>query len=287
MITTAPTVRERLRPLRASAWLGFQIESNWSDPIVFAVYALARPLATSLILLAMYKVVIGGSVSDPRFVAIYVGNALYTFVVLLLVGLSWAVFEDREQYKMLKYVAATPIGLVPYLLGRSLTKFVLATISAVLVIGFGVVVLGLRLQVTPASFGALLAALAVGGVGIVAVGLVLAGLALVFARQSMMLNEGVSAVLYLFCGVVFPPDLLPALMRPIALALPMTYWLEASRRALSVREFSPLLSQMSDAQLAIAFVAIALVWLVGGLWIFSRLERRARAQGLLDITTAF
>lgn len=287
MITTAPTVRERLRPLRASAWLGFQIESNWSDPIVFVVYALARPLATSLILLAMYKVVIGGSVSDPRFVAIYVGNALYTFVVLLLVGLSWAVFEDREQYKMLKYVAATPIGLVPYLLGRSLTKFVLATISAVLVIGFGVVVLGLRLQVTPASFGALVMALAVGGVGIVAVGLVLAGLALVFARQSMMMNEGVSAVLYLFCGVVFPPDLLPAVMRPIALALPMTYWLEASRRALSVRDFSPLLSQMSDAHLATLFVAIALVWLLGGLWIFSRLERRARAQGLLDITTAF
>jgi ABC-2 type transport system permease protein len=96
-----------------SAWLGFQIESNWSDPIVFAVYALAKPLATSLILLAMYKVVIGGALSDPRFVALYVGNALYVFVNLLLVGLSWAVFEDREQYKMLKYVAAAPIGLVP------------------------------------------------------------------------------------------------------------------------------------------------------------------------------
>ena len=42
-----------------------------------------------------------------------------------------AVFEDREQYKMLKYVATSPVGLVTYLLGRSLTKFVLATASAV------------------------------------------------------------------------------------------------------------------------------------------------------------
>jgi ABC-2 type transport system permease protein len=286
-MATSISLRERLRPLRASAWLGFQIESNWSDPIVFAVYALARPLATSLILLAMYKVVIGGSVSDPRFVAIYVGNSLYTFVNLLLVGLSWAVFEDREQYKMLKYVATSPIGLVSYLLGRSLTKFVLATISAILVIGFGVVVLGLRLSVTPLSVAALVAALFVGAVGIVAVGLVLAGLSLVFARQSMMMNEGVSAVLYLFCGVVFPPDLLPAFLRPIALALPMTYWLEASRRTLSVHGFSPLLARLDDLQLALAFVAVALVWLFFGRWIFSRLERRARAEGLLDVTTAF
>jgi ABC-2 type transport system permease protein len=286
-MATSLSLRERLRPLRASAWLGFQIESNWSDPMVFAVYALARPLATSLILLAMYKVVIGGSVSDPRFVAIYVGNSLYTFVNLLLVGLSWAVFEDREQYKMLKYVAAAPIGLVSYLLGRSLTKFVLATISAVLVIGFGVVVLGLRLSVTPLSVAALVGALFVGAVGIVAVGLVLAGLAMVFARQSMMMNEGVSAVLYLFCGVVFPPDLLPAFLRPVALALPMTYWLEASRRTLSVHGFSPLLARLDDLQLALVFVGVALAWLVFGRWIFSRLERRARAEGLLDVTTAF
>jgi len=286
-MAVSSSLRERLRPLRASAWLGFQIESNWSDPMVFAVYVLARPLATSLILLAMYKVVIGGSVSDPRFSSIYLGNALYAFVVLLLVGLSWAVFEDREQYKMLKYVAATPVGLVAYLLGRSLTKFMLATLSAVLVIGFGLLVLKLRYAVTGLSLGMLVAALAVGAVGIIAVGLVLAGLSLVFARQSMMMNEGVSAVLYLFCGVVFPPDLLPAFLRPVALALPMTYWLEASRRALGVRGFSALLARLSDGQLALVFVGVVAVWLLFGRWVFSRLERRARGEGLLDITTAW
>ena len=281
------SLRERLRPLRASAWLGFQIESNWSDPIVFAVYALARPLATSLILLAMYKVVIGGAVSDPRFASIYLGNALYTFVILLLVGLSWAVFEDREQYKMLKYVAATPIGLVSYLLWRSLTKAALATLSATLVLSFGIAALGLRFTVTPLSLGALVLALLVGTVGIVAVGLVLAGLSLVFARQSMMMNEGVSAVLYLFCGVVFPPDLLPAFLRPVALALPMTWWLEASRRALGVRGFSKLLSGVPDGVLALVFVGVVLAWLAFGTRVFGILERRARAEGLLDITTAW
>ena len=129
----SPSLRERMRPLRAAAWLGFQIESNWSDPMVFAVYVLARPLATSLMLVAIYQFVVGRTLSDPRFGAIYLGNALYAFVILLLVGLSWAVFEEREIYKTLKYVAASPIGLASYVTGRSLTKFLLACISAVVV----------------------------------------------------------------------------------------------------------------------------------------------------------
>jgi ABC-2 type transport system permease protein len=281
------TLRERLRPLRASAWLGFQIESNWSDPLVFTVYALAKPLASALILMVMYRVVVGGSLSDPRFIALYLGNALYIYVILLLVGLSWAVFEDREQYKVLKYVATAPPGLVPYLLGRSLTKFVLATASAAVVLGFGVLVLGMRLHVSVLSGVLFAGALAVGAAGIVAVGLVLAGSALVFARQSMMMNEGVAAVLYLLCGVVFPPDLLPRWLQPVAFALPITWWLEAARRTLGAPAFSRLLGAWSDGMLAAVFLGVTVLWGVFALALFARLERRARDQGLLDVTTAF
>ncbi len=283
----ARTLKERLRPLRASAWLGFQIESNWSDPIVFAVYALAKPVATALILLVMYQVVVGGPLTDAKFVALYVGNALYIYVILLLVGLSWAVFEDREQYRMLKYVAVAPVGLVPYLLGRSLTKFVLATASALVVLLFGVFVLGMGLRLTPAGALAGLAALAVGSIGIVAVGLVLSGLALVFARQSMMLNEGVAAVLYLFCGVVFPPDLLPGPLKAVAFSLPITYWMEASRRALGAPGFSAIMSRWSALELTLLFLAVTALWAGLGHLLFRRLEERARRQGLLDITTAW
>ena len=278
---------ERLRPVRAAAHLGFQIESNWSDPMVFLVYALARPLATSLILLVMFKVVSGGPLSDPRFVALWVGNALYTYVLLLLVGLSWAVFEDREQYRMLKYVATAPMGLVPYLLGRSWAKFVLATLSATVVLGFGVVVLGMRFPLGPGTAALGLGVTLVGAAGVGAVGLVLAGCALVFARQSMTMNEATAAVLYLLCGVVFPPDLLPRVVHPVSFALPMTWWLEASRRILGVRGFSPALAAHDDVTLGALLLGVTAVWIVGGFLVFHRLERRARAEGLLDITTAW
>ena len=280
-------LREALRPLRAAARLGFQIESNWSDPIVFAVYALAKPLATSLILYVMFQVIVGAGTSDPRFVALYVGNALYSYVLLLLVGLSWAVFEDREQYKMLKYVATAPMGLVAYLLGRSWAKFTLATLSAAVVLAFGVVALGMRFTATPASLALFLGVTLVGAVGVTAVGLVLAGCAMVFARQSMTMNEGTAAVLYLLCGVVFPPDLLPRLLHPVALALPVTWWMEASRRTLGARDFSALLAQFPDPAVAALFVIVTALWAVGALLLFARLERRARRLGLLDVTTAF
>jgi len=280
-------IKERLRPLRAAAWLGYKIEYDWSDPMVFAVYVLARPMATSLVLMAIYRFVVGKNLSDPRFGAIYLGNALYAFVVLLLVGLSWAIFEEREQYKTLKYVAASPLGIASYVTGRSVTKFVMASISATVVTTFGVLVLHMRLHVTPLSLLALVGALLVGAVGIVAVGLVLAGCAMVFARQSIMMNEGVAAVLYLFCGVVFPPEALPAMLRPLAFGLPMTYWMEASRRAMGLTGFSPGLARLSNLELAGLLTLTAFAWLGFGSWVFHRMERRARDQGILDISTAF
>jgi len=283
----SPTLRERIRPLRAAAWLGYQIESNWSDPMVFGVYVLARPLATALMLVAIYHFVVGKTLADPRFGAIYLGNALYAFVILLLVGLSWAVFEEREIYKTLKYVAASPIGLASYVTGRSLTKFLLACISAVVVTTTGVLLFHVHLSVTPLSVLALVGALLVGAVGIVAVGLVLAGCAMVFARQSIMMNEGVAAVLYLMCGVVFPPEALPALVRPLAFGLPMTYWMEASRRATGLTGFSPTLTRLTNPELAGLLALTAFAWLAFGSWVFHRMEHRARDQGLLDISTAF
>ncbi len=280
-------LRERFRPLRAAAWLGFLIESNWSDPMVFAVYVLARPLATCLLLAAMYKFVVGGSLADARFAAIYLGNALYAFVLLLLVGLSWAVFEEREMYRTLKYVASSPLGIASYVVGRSLTKFLLACLSAVVVTTFGLVVFHLKLTLTPLSAVALVGALLVGATGVVAVGLVLAGCAMVFARQSIMMNEGVSAVLYLLCGVVFPPEALPAVLRPLAFGLPMTYWMEASRRACGIFGFSAGLTRLSNLELAGLLALTAAVWVAFGSWVFHHMEHRARDQGLLDITTAW
>ena len=35
------------RSFRMAAWLGWQIESNWTDPFLFAIYSIIKPLAGS------------------------------------------------------------------------------------------------------------------------------------------------------------------------------------------------------------------------------------------------
>ena len=51
------TWRENLRTFRIATWLGWQIESNWADPLVFFIFAVLRPMATALILVVMYQVI--------------------------------------------------------------------------------------------------------------------------------------------------------------------------------------------------------------------------------------
>ncbi len=281
------SLQHRWRTYRAAAWLGYQMEANWTRPDVFLIFALAKPLATGLILLVMYSVVSGGHASDPRFVALYVGNAFFVFVPLLLVGLSWAVFEDREQFQMLKYVVTTPAGLLVYLLGRAVTKGTMAVASVVALLLFGVFVLHMPLHLTPVRWLVLLATVAVGIVSVIAIGLMLAGSSLVFARQAMSINEGAASVLYLFCGAVFPPDLLPAPLRGIGYALPLTYWLEACRRVLIGPSPSGMLGELSDLHLALAQVGSTLVWLVLGVTMFRALLRAAQRDGKIDQTTAW
>src|SRR5262249_50384506 len=163
-----------LRHFRSAAWLGWQVESNWADPYVFAVYALARPLALSLILVAIYAVVSGGQLHGDRFTWIYVGNAFFVFVPLMLVGVGWTVVEDREQFQVLKYVYCSPIGLFTYLAGRAVTKFVSATFSCLAILLVGALFLGVRYHTTPALAVFGLGGFALGVVGMFGMGLLLA-----------------------------------------------------------------------------------------------------------------
>jgi hypothetical protein len=143
----------------------------------------------------------------------------------------------RVSYKMLKYVRGPrqDRARVVYLLGRSFHE-VRARDGPrhTLVLLFGVLVLsasparGRRCRFLP-----LLGALAAGAIGVIAVGLVLAGLSLVFRRgQSMMIESRVvSAVLIPVLRRRIPARPVAGRVAPrCAGAWPMTYWLEASRR---------------------------------------------------------
>jgi ABC-2 type transport system permease protein len=273
--------------LRAAAWLGLQIESNWTDPFMFTAYVVAFPLATAFILVGMYWSVGGHSAATDAFRGFYVGSAFHNYVVMALVGMGWVIVEERELYETLKYVYTSPIGMFNYLAGRSLVKLVLASLSAALALAVGWFAVGLRWDWQAVRWLPLLFSFGVGLFAVVSFGFFVAGVAMVMPRAAFAVNDGVVVALYLLCGVIFPLDLLPRALQWVSLALPFTWWYEALRRFLLGHGASARLGRVPDAALVGALVATTLVFSVAAHFAYLALERRARQLGRLDQTTVF
>jgi ABC-2 type transport system permease protein len=286
-------IQEHLRSLRWASWLGWQIESNWTEPWLFAIYVIAKPLAGMLILVFMFvaaRSAAFGGIADSTFHYIYVSNACYMLVGAITFGMSWAVLADREHYEMLKYVYISPIRLRSYLVGRGLAGSFKAGLGALLLLLVGRWLgVPLRSGTILANGAWLLLFLALGGVMLAALGLILGGAVLNMARHGFFLSEGVAGTLYLFTGALFPISTLPAFLQPISLILPPTYWLEGLRRcflgfetgahypfeAVSIGELALLLS-----------LGTALLWVLAQA-IFGWCERRAWQRGRLDQTSGY
>jgi ABC-2 type transport system permease protein len=273
--------------LRAAAWLGLQIESNWTDPFLFAVYAVVRPLATALILAGMFWAVRGMTTNAAAFQGFYLGNAFHNYVITVLVGMGWMIVEEREEYETLKYVYTSPIGMLNYLAGRSAVKLVLATVSMALTLLVGWTAIGLTWDWHAVAWAPLLAALALGLFATVSLGFLVAGIAMLLPRAAFSFNDGIAVALYLLCGVIFPVDLLPRALQAVALVLPFTWWYEALRRFLLGHGSSARLGAWSDGALMGALFATTLVFSVAAHLGYLALERQARRLGRLDQTTLF
>ena len=273
--------------MRAAAWLGWQVEANWADPFLFIAYAIAKPLATTLILFFMAELVSGGAAGKDAFLFLFLGNTFFLYVSEVLVGISWAVFRDREDFETLKYIYAAPLRLLPYLIGRGLTKVATASLGVLIALLFGRFVLGLAITADAATLLALGGAIVLGLVAVLMLGIALAGAALVMARHSMNLNEGVSGAFYLLCGAVFPLEVLPGWAERIGLSLPFTYWLELIRRLLTGRPYAGPLRSWDDAALWSVLAASTVVLGAAALVWFRWCEGTARARGLIDWKTNY
>src|SRR5438876_6361614 len=170
--------RENLRTFRIATWLGWQIESNWADPLVFFILAVLRPMASALILLVMYEVIAGGK-RDQFFDYLFISNAFFVLVVQVIAGLSWTIIDDRENYKMLKYIYTSPARKFAYLIGRAVAKVAIGLFTTLLLLGTGVLFLGLRINLGNVNWGLLAVCFALGMFILGGFGIILAGVSLV------------------------------------------------------------------------------------------------------------
>jgi ABC-2 type transport system permease protein len=277
------------RSFRLATWLGWQIESNWTDPFLFAIYAIIKPLASAAILVVMYSVITQGNFDSPIFPYIYLGNAFYIYVGQIMTGMSWAIIDDREHYKTMKYIYVAPIDFPTYLLGRAVARFLIACASVLVTILFGVLFLGIRIDLVAVDWPLFLLTLLVGVVMLAMMGLILTGVMLLMAHHSFGVGDAVAGGIFLFSGAIFPLEVLPAFLRPIGYIIPVTYWLELLRRTLvgSVAQAFPTLAGLNNAQIFGILIALTLAFSGLAIVVFRWCEQRARELGMIDMVTNY
>jgi len=294
-ITSHEGIKERVtgrgfwRSFRTAAWLGWQIESNWTDPFLFAIYSFIKPISTAAILVVMYGIITQGNFESPIFTYMYLGNAFYIYVGAVMAGVSWAVIDDREHYKTLKYMYVAPINIPMYLCGRGVAKFIVGTISVLITIVFGMLFLHLRIELAEVKWPLFFLALIIGVIMLAMMGLILAGVTLLIAHHVWFLGEGVAGALYLFSGAIFPLEVLPPAIRWIGYVIPITYWLELLRRSLvgEVADAFPTLQYLSNEQILGILVGLTIIFSILAIIVFRWAEYRAKELGLIDMVTNY
>jgi ABC-2 type transport system permease protein len=281
---------------RTATRLGWQMEANWTDPILFFIYSVAKPVASTLIFVIMIEVIGGNSTRDFR-AFVVVGTALWALVLSGIAGLAWSILEDRERYRMLKYLYVSPSDFMVMLLGRGVARVAVGAMGAAITLAVGVLALGVPFDVARIDWPLLAAVLAFGLVVVVAIGVVMAAVCIQTRQESWSYPEAAAGAMFLVTGAVFPLTVLPPPVQLLGLVTPLTWWIEGVRHALFPGGISAIggpgslftqwTGQASPTSLQIVgalLVTGTLVTLVAA-YVFRFSERRAKNRGLLDQTT--
>jgi ABC-2 type transport system permease protein len=290
-------VRSDLKTFKNAAWLGWQMEANWTDPFLFATYSIVKPIAGTLILVFMFMVVVGSGTDEAFFSYMYVGNALYMYVAEVLFGVTWVIHDDREHYMTLKQIYIAPISFYAYILGRAAIKIAITSVGVLITLAFGILVLDVGINVGEIDWLLLVGSLVLGLGCLCIIGLGLGGITFLTARHGQGINEGIAGIFYVLSGVIFPISILPGWAQSISKVLPVTYWMEAVRRGLEPGVMAELSSDsgidvtgmagFSDLFLMLVLLLSAAVSLVLSILIFRYADVTARRKGKIDWTTSY
>jgi ABC-2 type transport system permease protein len=273
-----------LRTIKQAIWVGWKVETNWADPLIFAIYYLIRPLAGLLIVGFIFIIgsAAGGAFSPEYFAFMFIGNSFFIYVLQIMITMSMLIHDDRAHYEVLKHIYLAPTSWSWYIIGRALNGVLNASISLVLTLGFGVLIfqglLGVQIPINwiGIDYPLLALSLVLGIICFIAMGFVLCSINIMTSKVQFMLTDYVSGILYLFGGVVFMPEILPFWGQAISNALPITYFLRSVRSSILHQTASS--TQTDLLFLVLTMIATAII----GFAVFKIAEYKARRDGLID-----
>jgi ABC-2 type transport system permease protein len=202
---------------------------------------------------------------------ILLGTILGNFISTVFWGMGYALKQDMDA-GVLESNWLTPVSRLLILVGRTLTSLLTTTITSLVMLAIAGALFGFK--PTGNTFAAFLTALPM-LIGLYGFGFAFAGIVLLM-REANTLVDVSSFLVQGFSGTSFPVQSLPSWLMPVALALPLTYGLDAVRGwLLHTKTILPLNVEIG---LLVVFMFVML-WF--GAWIFDRVERRVRTLGTL------
>lgn len=273
-----------LRTIKQAIWVGWKVETNWADPLVFAIYYLIRPLSSLLIVGFVFLVgrAVGSNFTPEYFAFMFIGNSFFLYVTQIMMTMSMLIHDDRSHYEVLKHIYLAPASLSWYIIGRSLNGVLNASISLVMTLGFGMLIfqglMGVQIPINwlAVNFPLLALTLVLGVICFIGMGFILCGVNIMTSKVQFMLSDYVSGILYLFGGVVFLPSVLPLWGQAVSSILPITYFLSCVR--------SSFLQQTSGTvQTNLLLLVVTMIGtIIVGFLIFRFAMHWARKEGLID-----
>jgi ABC-2 type transport system permease protein len=285
-----------VRSFAAAARIGWAVDGNWTDPLLFGIYVVAKPLGGALILVAMVQVIAGGQAGALTSYVV-IGSGLWSMVTAGIAGVAQSVLDDRERYRVLKYLYVSPADFLLLLLGRGIGRLAVGGIGAAITLAIGVVILGVPFDPGRIDWPLLLVAMPAGIIAIVALAVVLAAVCLQTRQDSWSYPDAAAGALFLVTGAVFPLSVLPVPLQAIGLATPLTWWIAGVRQALFPASptsvggptsfFASLAGHPSPGrtEILVALLLTGTVSTLASLAVFRWSERRAKDRGLFDQTT--
>lgn len=202
---------------------------------------------------------------------ILLGTVLESFINAVFWGMGYSLKNDMDSGVM-ESNWLTPIPRLLILVGHSITNLVVTAITSLGMLFFAGLIFGFQVN---GNLWVALQPIIPMMIGLYGFGFAFAAIVLLM-REANALVDISSFLVQIFSGSNFPVNALPRFLLPVALALPLTYGLDAVRAHLiGTKTILPLQWEMV---LLIIFMFVML-WI--GTATFRSLERRVRTLGTL------
>ncbi len=249
------------------------VKRYWGWEVVWLTYSIASALSIAYIGAGMEQ--ISGQKVDVDYLVLYllVGTLVWRYLSIVFDAISEMIAWERWE-GTIEYTFMAPVSRLTHMLGQTIFSVVYGLLfSGVILI---VVVLFFHLDLSQANLlgGALV--LLAASISFIGFGIMAAVLPLLFPERGAQMTHVVQAILLLVSGVYYPVTVMPGWVQALARLSPATYALEGIRQA--ILQEAPLRSLLGTMGLLVAMGVLAIP---AGVWIFSRAERHAKRTGVL------